>query len=813
MSRFGRNILSLLFLLILALPLYLSRQESTSATLFSWLPGQRESIKIPRPSVGRMPADYLERIQICPLTLEDGTRRIVWHNTHLFAAGAQNFFILDPAGAQEDGVQAPTILGSCLAPALCLAMHGQYAYLGSVDGKLRRVDISNPGAPVLLDLPLKGGPWGEGETEEKNCCPLSSIQGIALLEPDLLIVSEKLKGISLLDISDSKSPRIVGQWREKGNSTIHYGDLALVENKGTALAAVLWESADPSGSEAGFWLVDISLAHNPEELAKVMTDRGPLGIAASGSHLFLANSHEQSLEIYDLTSPLRISRIDSYPVGKVTRMLAAEDILYLAQGEQGVQCLDISCPDRPALIGHTESGGDCIDLAAGEGKLYLLNRQGDGSQEQGLRVIGIAAGAEEAALFPDMRLRQSWMSVAAADSAAAGSGDADNDTAGFFGWLSLFSGGRIRVPVFPRRPSQQNGTMPVISSITPRNVQAESLTGTVMTLTGSRLSAQSCGNWIHFSESQGSFEDTTGWKKEANCWVRDNWECWAPTAARRDEDVIFDSRMAILGNQSYCNNIHYTATDWKYARECPGKGEFYNLTWWEARDADQYYYRYYVRYSGPAFQWTDNSWKQLYVHNLFNLNPCMWDHPSVTQGPARYDIQGETRIFAHLPGPIALERWYCIEIWAKKNGAGLNLKFWLDGEECEIYDEYDKAPQQFPWSKCYHEKARKLVFGPLELGTTNCQNWRSEQLPVKQCIWFDGFAMSSTRIYPASLVEIGNLSDYARATRVKQEILHISDTQIRFRANTQGLGRGPYYLWVTNNRQERSRAYLLRVKN
>jgi len=363
--------------------------------------------------------------------------------------------------------------------------------------------------------------------------------------------------------------------------------------------------------------------------------------------------------------------------------------------------------------------------------------------------------------------------------------------------------------VFHRGGGDKGACGPVIQSTSPGYAR----TGALITLRGKRLSAQSTENWIHFSESQGSFEDTTGWNQKTNCWVRDNWECWATTAAKRDADAVFDSQVAILGNQSYRNDIHYTQKDWKCARECPGKGEFYNLTWWNAPDADQYYYRYYVRYSGPAFQWTYISWKQLYVHNLFNLNPCMWDNPPPNRGPGRYDIQAQERIFAHLPDTVALERWYCIEVWVKKNGTGVNLKFWLDGEECGIYDEHDQAPQQFPWSKCYQGKKQKLTFGPLELGTTNCQNWKYEQLPIKQSIWFDGFAISSTRIYPASLVEIGNNSDYAKAKKIKQGILHISDTQLQFRVNTTGLDRGPYYIWVTNNKQERSKAYSLRIKN
>jgi hypothetical protein len=49
----------------------------------------------------------------------------------------------------------------------------------------------------------------------------------------------------------------------------------------------------------------------------------------------------------------------------------------------------------------------------------------------------------------------------------------------------------------------------------------------------------------------------------------------------------------------------------------------------------------------------------------------------------------------------------------------------------------------------YRESDGSLRFGPLELGTINCQNWTADQLPVDQNIYFDGFAMSrDRRIYP-----------------------------------------------------------------
>ncbi|MEW5801311.1 MAG: hypothetical protein AB1847_04305 [bacterium] len=792
---------------------------------------QAKSERVPGPE-GEKEHESEGDARACALALQ-GAQRMVWQNGLLYTAGAQNFSILAPSGVQEAGVQEPVIVGSCLAPALCLAVAGQYAYLGSMDGKLSIIDISDPShpsrisrTPSLDEEGGKGDNGGEKDDSEKDGSEkndrqvFSSIQGVALLGSDLLVVSEKLKGLTLMSASPV-DPKIVGQWKAAGEkSPVHYGSLAVWENK----AAVLWESAayleslDSPRLTSGFWLIDLSRPQEPVATARVVTGSGPLegDIAACGSHIFLTNTKEQTLDIYRIASSQKVYKTGSYPVGKVTRMLAKDDTLYLAQGDAGILCLDISVPDQPVLIGQKKSDGYCIDLAAGKGEIYLLTAeqkeqsapgdaqgticqaeqdspdlvaQGTIGQEtqdsQRLKVLGVTAQAkEEMALIP-----------------AFGSGQYLSN---FFalsrpGWLLPFL----------RRRSDTGDSEPVIQSVSPSYAQI----GVLMTLTGTRLSAQSCENWIHFSESQGSFEDTKGWKKETNCWVRDNWECWATSAAKRDSDVTFDSKVAIVGNQSYRNTIHYTQSDWKYARECPGKGEFYNLTWWDAPDADQYYYRYYVRYSGPAFKWTDNSWKQLYVHNLFNLNPCMWDKPPATCGPGRYDIQAQTRLFAHLQGPISLDRWYCVEIWAKKEGPGICLKFWLDGEECVIYDEYDKAPQQFPWNKCYQGKNQKLSFGSLELGTTNCQNWTYDQLPVNQSIWFDGFAMSSTRIYPAALVEIGNNPDYDKAKKVKQEILHISDTQIQFRADITGLGPGPCYVWITNNKQERSKAYSLKLKN
>lgn len=73
--------------------------------------------------------------------------------------------------------------------------------------------------------------------------------------------------------------------------------------------------------------------------------------------------------------------------------------------------------------------------------------------------------------------------------------------------------------------------------------------------------------------------------------------------------------------------------------------------------------------------------------------------------------------------------------------------------------------------------------------------------------WIDNLAISTSRIYPSSVITIGNSPDYATAVKVYQAPVYLSDTSAQFTLNLTGLGSGSYYLWVTNNRQERSVAY------
>lgn len=80
--------------------------------------------------------------------------------------------------------------------------------------------------------------------------------------------------------------------------------------------------------------------------------------------------------------------------------------------------------------------------------------------------------------------------------------------------------------------------------------------------------------------------------------------------------------------------------------------------------------------------------------------------------------------------------------------------------------------------------------------------WVSDQ-------WQDGFTVSKTRVGAASLVEIGNSADYASAVKVYQEPVYLSDSSSQIKVDLTGLGAGPFYLFITNNRGQRSSGFRL----
>ncbi len=144
-------------------------------------------------------------------------------------------------------------------------------------------------------------------------------------------------------------------------------------------------------------------------------------------------------------------------------------------------------------------------------------------------------------------------------------------------------------------------------------------------------------------------------------------------------------------------------------------------------------------------------------------------------------------------GPIVNDRWYLFEAHFRLQGSGgYVIEAWIDNQAVfsrTVPDGPSPNPSNWGW-----ESNTNYFDTPA--------GWVSDH-------WQDGFAVSRNRIGPASLIELANGSTYATATKVYQEPVFLSDTSVQFKVNLTGLGAGPSFLFVTNNRGQRSAAFPL----
>lgn len=238
----------------------------------------------------------------------------------------------------------------------------------------------------------------------------------------------------------------------------------------------------------------------------------------------------------------------------------------------------------------------------------------------------------------------------------------------------------------------------------------------------------------------------------------------------------YDTDIKLSGSQSFKGNVTVATKT--------GAGLYISVSGYD------YYVRFYTRWdSDGSWKWPDSYIKML-----------------TTMGPEQRYVQAAETDGTSLPTQINLVydsanhkfdvenwvtdgRWYCVEA-RFKTSATTNLTVWIDNIEIENVDNIsDTGEQTF------------IQFGMINMCCQGADFDLSE--------YIDNFTVSTSRIYPSAMVEIGDGPTYESATKVYQAPTTLSDTAIDITCDLTGLGSGPYYLWVTNNKQERSDAYYL----
>lgn len=326
--------------------------------------------------------------------------------------------------------------------------------------------------------------------------------------------------------------------------------------------------------------------------------------------------------------------------------------------------------------------------------------------------------------------------------------------------------------------SQGNGPTPVISA-----VAGTRQTGQTIVISGSRLVDEDKTHWAAF------FKSGTAYGFEGTTYLDDGYYI-APDANRFEP--IYDSSVSIQGGQSYKGRIYGAFSGGSYTDNA-SSGAYVDLQEAGLSDTSDLYIRLYSRWhsAGLVSRWPASHIKMLDYccsgDQQWYFQPA--NSPDQTTLPTQMVLTYDSAAHKYsLDDFLQNDRWYCMEVhW--KTSSPTEYSAWVDGVPIASVAPAGSGIVDY------------LMFNMVNLqGTGNDFDLTN---------WTDALAVSTSRIGCAAAVEIGTSSDYATATKKAQELLYFSDSEIRIKADLTGLGSGPYYLWVTNNQQERSAGYQL----
>lgn len=315
-------------------------------------------------------------------------------------------------------------------------------------------------------------------------------------------------------------------------------------------------------------------------------------------------------------------------------------------------------------------------------------------------------------------------------------------------------------------PALAFATTPTITSVS-GTVQ----TGQNLTVTGTTMVDHNTTGW----------DTSAAWNFEGASYSADGWDAAGDNTASCQ--ISYDSSIKLMGSKS----IKFRQYG---AHSGPGAGAC--SVAYAPSTGNDFYVSSYVRYdpSAGSDQWPNNFLKLFLTvagsGNQFYFQPRMNNGNS----PVQWEIRdGAVEYNPDIPGgALKSGRWYYVEgRW--KNSSPKRLEAWIDG--VKVTDEPGVATVLLQY----------MIIGQINMSATSSSYDMSLNI--------DRFVVSSSRIYPASMIEIGSSPTYGQGTKLWQEPLYLSDGSIQIKADLTGLGAGPYYLWVTNNRQERSQPYTL----
>jgi len=188
--------------------------------------------------------------------------------------------------------------------------------------------------------------------------------------------------LAVLDISTPSAPRV------EGRSALfpRPNDIGLVEPASDVCVGGSHAYVAENGRLRTY---DVSLPSEPVEVASLDTPGTALGVAVAGDIVYVADGTE-GLRVIDVSDPSNPEEVGSCPlVGSAKAVDVYGSYAYVTNGYGGLYVVNVTNSTSPSQVGEIDTAGpaDDVDVAAGStpGKTYAYVA----AQHEGLRVIDV----------------------------------------------------------------------------------------------------------------------------------------------------------------------------------------------------------------------------------------------------------------------------------------------------------------------------------------------------------------------------------------------------------------------------------------
>ncbi len=262
----------------------------------------------------------------------------------------------------------PTLKGSAYkataAKDVVIDSTGRIAYVAAGTAGLQVIDIRDPNSLKLFGSLLNNN--GKGNT-----------QAVAVLD-NILCIADGPNGLGVVDVSDPNNPKLLGSYPTPNavdvsiiGQTVYLNDqtrgLYVFDISRFGAPELLSRYASTAGNIQGLSTANskayiasaqgLQIIDAPLWKGRIPKPTAPMQIAALGNNLYIASFQQDlyNVDISDRASPKESVNIYKMQ-GYARDMAITKDYLFIAEGANGIEILNINNPQKPLLVGQINTG-------------------------------------------------------------------------------------------------------------------------------------------------------------------------------------------------------------------------------------------------------------------------------------------------------------------------------------------------------------------------------------------------------------------------------------------------------------------------